>query len=790
MAAVDVPPSELTCDGRTKPMLQLDSRKMDASAQFEQCLEKEIGLRDVKRTSHLPSPHHVVTLTNCLSEEECVKLVQTAEEVGFHSLASEFPPDYRNNTRLIALNETFAHDLWTRIVPHLETECISVRPCGFGNEGVWVPIRLNECIKFGRYLPGEKFAPHVDGPWIPRSDETSIMTVIFYLNHDYEGGETQFLEKPDSLPTTAAEAAQVATAPLLSYKAQVGSVLIFPHDMLHQGLPVLSGVKHIMRTEIMYRCVTKFHQTVPYKSDPKYVRALKMYRKSFEYQKELNVEGFTNTYLEALKLQAAQADVTASVVSNQESLEPLTHDLLVYIMSFLDLTSISACMKVCRQFYTAARDPRVWYRLYATRWPTVLELPNCFPMSRDWYDAYRSRVQTFPYMSSVVIDAGSHSIKTACLWPNQQPRFFHDLAQIAIIDGLFDIHLRRGEFDRYFVGETARQHVGDEGLSRIIINGKPVNTDTMCEAVCLCFGFAKSHPRLTPTVLIEPPQGWDAASRRHIFQSVVVACGACRVLTFKAPLMSMLFNDLDEGIVLSVGHDLVCASAVVSGNVVACEYEELSQGRKDGTKTIFNYGTRDEAHVLREESRKRVSVDMCIGLITTLLNQCETQQLGARPCVLLTGGRTQDDAFRIALQDGLSALGGAIDEVHLSKDPTMDCVAGAARLLACPTIPATPAWTQRSVPHKKGRHGFYYTCINGYIGYWFEEDMVKKFRTPAIKDDPFLFWGKRAWWSLRGLGEEIHDQVQIAREERGMSTSSYTPRERSYDSDGDDSCGE
>jgi hypothetical protein len=32
----------------------------------------------------------------------------------------------------------------------------------------------------------------VDGPWVPKLDESSIYTVIVYLNDDYKGGCTNF----------------------------------------------------------------------------------------------------------------------------------------------------------------------------------------------------------------------------------------------------------------------------------------------------------------------------------------------------------------------------------------------------------------------------------------------------------------------------------------------------------------------------------------------------------------------------------------------------------------------
>src|SRR4051794_1678021 len=53
-------------------------------------------------------------------------------------------------------------------------DVMRVRPMCFGNGGTWKPIRLNECFKFGRYPRGGHFAPHIDGPWVPRCVQPSL----------------------------------------------------------------------------------------------------------------------------------------------------------------------------------------------------------------------------------------------------------------------------------------------------------------------------------------------------------------------------------------------------------------------------------------------------------------------------------------------------------------------------------------------------------------------------------------------------------------------------------------
>ena len=120
----------------------------------------------------------------------------------------------------------------------------------FGNEGTWKPTRLNECFKFGKYLPGGHFSPHIDGPWVPRykstlvcnnyffkflykyrEDESSIYTVIIYLNSNFEGGGTNFLHEGGE------EGGKVA----FKVQPETGMALIFNHDVLHEGEAVKEG---------------------------------------------------------------------------------------------------------------------------------------------------------------------------------------------------------------------------------------------------------------------------------------------------------------------------------------------------------------------------------------------------------------------------------------------------------------------------------------------------------------------------------------------------------------------
>ena len=91
-------------------------------------------------------------LHSLLSPEECRHYIEDTERIGYSDLLDLFPPEYRNNDRVLSICEPLVEALWGRLQHHLtRSEVIRIRPIGFGNEGTWKPFRLNECCKFGKY---------------------------------------------------------------------------------------------------------------------------------------------------------------------------------------------------------------------------------------------------------------------------------------------------------------------------------------------------------------------------------------------------------------------------------------------------------------------------------------------------------------------------------------------------------------------------------------------------------------------------------------------------------------
>ncbi len=100
-----------------------------------------------------------------------------------------------------------------------------------------------EACSILRYETGEFYQRHVDNLLMPsrleesqRGVPTRDVSVVGYLNDDFEGGETYFDRQ------------------LLKVKPQRGAVLVFPsfYAYPHQSLPVLTGTKYAWTTWLYF----------------------------------------------------------------------------------------------------------------------------------------------------------------------------------------------------------------------------------------------------------------------------------------------------------------------------------------------------------------------------------------------------------------------------------------------------------------------------------------------------------------------------------------------------------
>merc|ERR1712232_498847 len=219
-----------------------------------------------------------VILRNVLTPVECNYFIQ---EMSKDMEPVTFRRDYRRNERRVFDSPELANLLWRRVQPftsgfsiHVDqdpakqhlvadnagdsgaegSECPEELRIGYGREGIWHPQGLNECVRFCRYNPGDFFRRHCDACFCRSEDEQSLFTCMFYLDGGLDGGATRFLRIGGTAPKSDCYQLAQDDEVLASVAPEPGlCILFFQPGLMHEGEDLHSGVKHILRTDMMFR---------------------------------------------------------------------------------------------------------------------------------------------------------------------------------------------------------------------------------------------------------------------------------------------------------------------------------------------------------------------------------------------------------------------------------------------------------------------------------------------------------------------------------------------------------
>eukprot|EP00698_Gefionella_okellyi_P001473 TRINITY_DN1140_c0_g1_i7.p1 TRINITY_DN1140_c0_g1~~TRINITY_DN1140_c0_g1_i7.p1 ORF type:complete len:288 (+),score=28.12 TRINITY_DN1140_c0_g1_i7:28-864(+) len=247
------------------------------------------GLHDPSAMQRIELPvDGAFLLKGFLSDAECQYFIAESEKIGYTPPGELFDVRYRTNDRIVAISVATAELLFERVKPFVP-ETITVR------DSVWEICGLNESWRFCRYAPGGFFSQHVDGEFVRNSNERSLITLNIYLNGDFDGGTTNFLAKTYHDVADREITAQVVP--------QAGLALVFPHDRLHEGASLGSGVKYLLRSDIMYR-----RRGVPAcaraagEPDDKYIEAVNLYQRASALERKGEAHEAMLLYRRAFKM--------------------------------------------------------------------------------------------------------------------------------------------------------------------------------------------------------------------------------------------------------------------------------------------------------------------------------------------------------------------------------------------------------------------------------------------------------------------------------------------------------
>lgn len=171
----------------------------------------------------------IFLIEDFLSIQECDAFIEKGEQVNFEEAKVNVDgrqvkiKGIRNNERVLFKDEFLANSLFEKMKSFVPKTMELYEVSG-----------LNELFRIYKYSKGQRFKMHRDGSYQRNEQECSFFSFLIYLNEDFEGGETYF-EKG------------------INVKPKTGSVLVFKHPLRHEGKSLISGIKYVLRTDIMYK---------------------------------------------------------------------------------------------------------------------------------------------------------------------------------------------------------------------------------------------------------------------------------------------------------------------------------------------------------------------------------------------------------------------------------------------------------------------------------------------------------------------------------------------------------
>ncbi|KIW25044.1 uncharacterized protein PV07_10717 [Cladophialophora immunda] len=212
----------------------------------------------ISPSSKNPAPSRSVDIvSSLLTPAECTDLITTHDhEADMHAISGT----YTSRLRKIIEDDDLAELLWSRLSRIYQgTEVVD-------EDGqVWSAMGLNPCFRLCKYRAGDGFSTHVDGRRLATVDTQSFMTVNIYLNTvpAEHGGATRFLldltTYPPGTSSSCDPQADNSTSSVLSQNQPVeGSAAIFRDDIYHDGKVLRSGVKYLLRTDMMFQRARPF----------------------------------------------------------------------------------------------------------------------------------------------------------------------------------------------------------------------------------------------------------------------------------------------------------------------------------------------------------------------------------------------------------------------------------------------------------------------------------------------------------------------------------------------------
>lgn len=212
----------------------------------------------VPEVREIPNIPGTWLISNLLSQAECLNFIDKVQHDEIIDTSTRLRENDNYEASILRKSKRYKPDLpelsqqmferLKGIVPDTLTFENEDNELGPFLTGSWKFHSVNEKISFLKYEAGGQFTKHRDGIYIRHQDLRSLITVLVYLNSDYQEGRTKAFDDTDTY--------SVSVEPI------VGSAFMMIQRVLHEGGQVASGVKLAIRFDLMYHRVSEISSEV------------------------------------------------------------------------------------------------------------------------------------------------------------------------------------------------------------------------------------------------------------------------------------------------------------------------------------------------------------------------------------------------------------------------------------------------------------------------------------------------------------------------------------------------
>ena len=216
------------CEPKTAKEIHLSQFEME-NTKFEL---KETRMRVITVPCKPHNHKWCRVIKNVLNKQECDQLINVSEQYGY-GLGYIGSRDAKYD-RVLIESQDISSLIFKRIKRYI--------PKIWRNDESKKLLGVNEKLRFLRYDINGHFAVHKDGPSLTQNGDKSTVTALIYLNKVEKGGATILhdLDNHDN---------HIYIVP------QPGLILLFEHDVYHEGDIIIKGQKYVIRTDIMYTTI-------------------------------------------------------------------------------------------------------------------------------------------------------------------------------------------------------------------------------------------------------------------------------------------------------------------------------------------------------------------------------------------------------------------------------------------------------------------------------------------------------------------------------------------------------